>query len=309
MEPPPFGCERRYFRNHREYLRWYALRSRGFGEWYVPAHPAWSLADNRHVANCKAALFPDFFHQLRTADGEVVGYLATVPGYWSGDAQSLQPFGYIDETLQFDRRKMLALTAWYVLTVEWLRLPSLFERIARRVRASRMRGANAIFLIAIAVDPDFRGQNLPRHLVDAAKQAARRLGYDYVAAPFRPTAYGAYKAARGAAHSDALFLEYCAQRTPEGLPLDPWLRAVVRLGARLVKPMTHSLTLKGPLARFERLRTSFRPADWYTPAPDVWECGETCTWYVDRLRRLAVSVEPNYWGVFDLREASSPPAA
>jgi hypothetical protein len=172
-----------------------------------------------------------------------------------------------------------------------------------------MIGANAVFLIAITVDPDYRKQNLPRYLIDAATQAARRLGCDYVAAPFRPTAYGAYKAERRLAHSDQLFIEYCQRTNAEGLPLDPWLRAVVRLGARLLKPVPRSLVIKGPLAKFERLRSSFRAADWYSPATDVWECGETCTWYVDRARRLASSVEPNLWGVVDLRAASQHGAA
>jgi GNAT superfamily N-acetyltransferase len=307
MDQLELTCGSRYFRNHQEYKRWFEIRSKGFGEWYVPPDPAWSLLNNRHVANCKAALFPDFFHQVRTATGQAVGYLATVPGYWSGDVQSLHTAAYIDETLQFRDAKMLALTAAYVLTVEWLRMPSLFERLAGKIRAGRQAGANAVFLIAISVDPEYRKHKLPTLLIGSAKKAAQRLGFDYVASPFRPNAYGAYKAERKLAHSDALFAEYCGLTNADGLPLDPWLRNVVRHGARLVKPAPRSLEIKGSLAKFDRLRKSFRPQDWYSPAPDVWECGETGTWYVDRARHLAMSIESNCWGVFDLR--NSAPAA
>lgn len=304
MEQPEVVCGPRHFRDQAEFKRWFELRSKGFGDWYVSADPGWSWTDNRWVANCKAALFPEFMHQLRTADGKAIGYLSTVPGYWSGDAHALQDYEYIDETLQFDPRKLCALTALHQVS-KGLRMPALFDRAAGKVRNSRMAGANAIYLIAILVDPDYRGINLPVRLIEEAQESARRLGYDYVVAPFRPNAYGAYKAARKAAHSNELFLEYAHSTRDDGLPVDPWLRGVVRLGAQLLTPVPRSLSIKGSLAKFEQVRQTYRPNDWYSPAPDVWECGETCTWYVDRARRLVVSNEPNYWGVFDLRSTSA----
>ena len=75
---------------------------------------------------------------------------------------------------------------------------------------------------------------------------------------------------------------------------------MVRLGARLLVPVERSFCIDHSLSRFERLRRDFKPGEWYSPWPDVWECGETCTWYVDRARRLVRSAEPNLWGVFDL---------
>lgn len=295
-------CGPRYFRNQQEFKRWFEIRSEGFGDWYVSSTPGWSWTDNRRVANCRAALFPEFVHQLRTPQGKAIGYLSTVPGYWSGDVHSLQDYEYIEETLHFHPVKLCALTALHVLTVEWLRMPGLFERVARKVRASRMAGANSIYLIAILVDPDYRGLNLPTRLIHETMVSARRLGYDYVVAPFRPNAYGAYKAKDQRAHSDQLFHDYASATRADGLPVDPWLRSVVRLGARLLVPVHRSLSIKGSMAKFERLRQTFRPQDWYSPSPDVWECGETCTWYIDRARRLVVSNEANYWGVFDLRD-------
>lgn len=309
MEQPEVVCGPRHFRDQAEFKRWFEIRSKGFGDWYVSADPDWSWTDNRWVANCKSALFPEFMHQLRTPEGKAIGYLSTVPGYWSGDVHALQDYEYIDETLQFNPGKLCALTALHKVSTDWLRMPALFDRVAGKVRASRMVGANAIYLIAILVDPDYRGINLPVRLINEARERARQLGYDYVVAPFRPNAYGAHKAARKVAHSNELFIEYAHSVRDDGLPVDPWLRSVVRLGAQLLAPVPRSLSLKGSLAKFECLRQTYRPNDWYSPAPDVWECGETCTWYIDRARRLVVSNEPNYWGVFDLRCASTAGAA
>lgn len=299
------SCERRYFRNQAEYEQWFEIRVAGFTEWYVSRRPKWSPKSNRHIANCMAYIFPEFHHQLRTSDGTAIGYLSTVPGYWSGEVDSLQDYQYIDDILKFGAPRLILVTFAHMLLVEWLRMPKLFEPIARKVRAKRLTGANAIFLLAIAVAPEYRKHKLPAMLIGAAREAARKLGFSYVMAPFRPNAYGKYKAERHVGHSESLFNEYCSLRNEDGLPVDPWLRSVVRLGARLLKPVQRSLTLKGDLPKFEDFRASFRPGDWYSPGKDIWECGETSTWYVDPARRIAMSVEPNYWGVIDLREQAT----
>jgi len=299
------SCGRRYFRNQAEYEKWFEIRVAGFTEWYVPRHPTWSPRSNRHIANCIAYLFPEFHHQLRTSDGTAIGYLSTVPGYWSGEVESLHDFQYIDDIFKFSAPKLILVAFAHMLLVEWLHMPKLFEPLARKVRAKRLSEAHAIFLLAISVAPEYRKHKLPTMLIGAAKEAAGKLGFRYVMAPFRPNAYGKYKAERRTGHSEVLFNEYCSLKNAEGLPADPWLRTVVRLGARLLKPVQRSLTLKGDLSKFEGFRATFRPDDWYSPGKDVWECGETSTWYVDPARRIAVSVEPNYWGVIDLREQAA----
>ncbi len=305
MNTEGFTCGRRYFRDTAEFAGWFEIRSKGFSEWYVPRVPRWSLTNNRHIANCIAALFPEFFHQVRTAEGRAVGYLTTTPGYWSGDVQSLQNLEYIDEAMQIANAKMLAICSVYVVLVAWLRMPFLFERLARRLRPRKLDGANTVFLLAITIDPEYRKHQLPSLLIGAAKKAAQCLGFAYVGSPFRPTGYGDYKKERQAAHSDELFAEYCRSTNSEGLPIDPWLRSVVRQGARLLKLVPRSLTIAGTIRKFERFRKLHRPSDWYSPAPDVWECAETCTWYVDRARKKVVSVEPNCWGIIDL--SADPP--
>ncbi len=301
IDAPRFDVGARRFKDRGEYHEWLEIRSAGFSPWYVESEPSRRGPWARYAANAEAALFPDFHLQLRDDAGHPVGYLKTVPTYWSGEPSSLHTYEYVNEALTIGSPTKRAAVVWsYTLLVEWLGQEALWEQLAQRIRRQKMDGANAICLLAMAVDPAARGQGLPGLLMQRAKDAAAHLGYRYVISPFRPTAYGAYKAERGLAHSRDLFAEYCAATRPDGKPLDPWLRRTVALGARLVRPVDRSFVIHGTLERFDALRETYRPDDWYSPATDVWECGETCTWYVDRARNSAMSVEPNCWGVIDI---------
>lgn len=298
-------CGPRHFRNEAEYQRWCEVRSLGFTEWYLPRRAPWSYASNRHTANCKAAIFPEFLHEMRLTNGTVIGFLETVPGYWSGEPEALHNLEYVDQAFRFGKLKLAILTWCYLIAVEFLGMPKLFEPLAKRVRAMRLTGANTVFLESISIAPDYRAHKLPPRLIQSAKESARKLGFQYVAAPFRPNAYGNYKAARHAGNSEALFKEYCEQRDENELPVDPWLRTVVKLGARLLRPELRSFAVQHSIQEFEKFRRAYRPDQWYSPGMDIWECGETCTWYIDRARQIAVSVEPNYWGCFEVSPAAA----
>jgi GNAT superfamily N-acetyltransferase len=304
VEQQGFQCGTRYFRDEAEYRYGRELRAVSFSEWYGGREASWSLTDNRYTSNAAAALFPDFYLELRDADEKPVGYLHTAPGFWSGDIESLPNFDHVVKTLNLRQRERLAAGLKYTLWHEWLGRPERFEQFARPLRARRQSQANAVLLLAMMVDPERRRHKLPTLLLNAAKDSARRLGYPYVMAPFRPSHYGDFKMERRAAHSEALFREYYAAQTAEGLPLDPWLRNVVRQGATLVKPEMRSVSFTRSIDTFNDFRQKHRPNDWYSPATDVWECGETCTWYIDRVQQTVTSWEPNCWGVIDVSPAT-----
>ena len=225
-----------------------------------------------------------------------MAYLNTVPAYWSGDPLALHDLHYYLDALKIERRRAMQLRRVYVLTVEVLKRPWLFDTATRAFRRRRLLGANCIVLVSIAVDPQYRGLHVPFRLISRVKDTAKRLGLKYVASPFRPDAYGGFKAERRATHSPDLFEQYCCLRTPEGLPRDPWMRVLARSGVQFVRPMPRSYRVPGPLARFEELRRTLRPESWYSIGSDIWECGETPTWYVDRFKEQVLSVEPNIWG-------------
>jgi GNAT superfamily N-acetyltransferase len=308
MPRDTFRCSSRYFRNQQEFRDWFMIRSSGFGAWYVPPVPKITLGNNRHVHNALAAVFPEFFFQVRNGEGCAVAYLATAAGYWSGDPNSLHNMTYVNAWPAIPKHKMAPITAAHVLACEVLKRPGLFQPIVRRVRARKLTHANTMFLLAITVHPGFHGHRLPTLLLDAAKDNARQLGLEHVAAAFRPTGYGSYKAERRAAHSDALFDEYCHLTDAQGLPADPWLRIVVRHGGQLLRVEPRSFGVSGSIEGFERFRRTHRADAWYSPSPNVWECGETCTWHVDPARRSVLAVEPNYWGHFDLGVRAAPAA-
>jgi hypothetical protein len=287
----------RRFRNAAEFDRWRAIRTAGFGEWYVGPPVARRAWLQRQSANARARLFPEFLREARTAEGLPVGYVATVPGYWNGCPQGLHDLHHYDVTLSLSpaRDRAVALLHWTV--VECLAAPRLFDAALARFRQRRIAGANAIVLVAMTIDPAHRGRRIPTAFLDDVRVTAARLGFAHVIAPFRPNAYGEYKAARRATHDPALFDEYCALRNDDGLPVDPWLRVLARHGARFVRTEPRSCSVYGPVETFDAYRSRHRPEAWYSPVPDVWECGETPTWYVDRCRRTVRSIEPNIWGV------------
>jgi GNAT superfamily N-acetyltransferase len=306
MQEDTFTCTPRYFRDEAELDAWRELNRISFSSWYNPrGQGAHSLEFGRTASNADAAVFPDFFHELRDAKGRAVGYLRTAPYRWTGDIDSLTTYDHLSKTLKLRRRERFVAMAKFALWHEWLRAPARFEQHARALLEPLLAQANAVVLLSMVIDPDSRKNRLPTRLLDAAKDSARRLGLRYVAAPFRPSHFGEFKLQQRAANSPALFDTYCRSHNAEGLPVDPWLRNVVRHGARLVKPEPRSLSVTQSIASFETFRREHRPQDWYSPAPEVWECGETATWYIDQVQGSVTSWEPNCWGVFDLEDGAA----
>jgi GNAT superfamily N-acetyltransferase len=295
----------RRFRNAAEFDHFVEIRRKGFTSWYVGRPGRWSLDNGWLAMNAKAEVFPEFCLEARAADGRPLGYLAAAPAYWGGSPQSLHDMRYHDAALKLTPPRARVLTALYLATVVVLRSRTLFATATAPLRTRKISRCNSLVFLAMTVDPAAQGRNVPAALIAGARASASRLGFAWILAPFRPNRYGEWKAARRLEHTDALFREYCSATKADGLPLDPWLRSVARNGARFVRVEPRSYSVTGSLAEFEAFRREHRPDDWYEPSRDVWECGETATWYVDRGRGLVVAVEPNYWGVIEV----DPPAA
>lgn len=184
----------------------------------------------------------------------------------------------------------------------------------RGARAALHSDGNTLVLLSISIRPEGRGRRLAATLIDRARDVARSEGIDHVIGPFRPSGFGAHKAAGG--HVD--FAAYCAARRDDGLPADPWLRVLTRLGMRPLRPIDRAMVVRTRIDDFEHLRRTHRPDTWFrledrraaallarrgttAPAPEVWECGEAGSWYVDRAEGSAVYEESNLWGTVTLR--------
>lgn len=299
----------RVLRDDHEFQLFQSLREASFTPWNFPPMSARSPLFGRDALNAMATAFPECYLEGRTSEGRLVAFLSTLPAWWGGAPEALLDLDHHQDVLRPGNRRMRLLGAAMAASSHLPIARRVVGRLTRDWRQDRLRGCNTIMLTAIIIDPSVRGQQIPMQMFAGIRRSAAALGFRHIISPFRPSAYGDYKAARVAAHSPTLFHEYCSTRTAEGLPIDPWLRALTRNGVRLLHPEPRSMRQTGSLEAFERLRATFRPERWYSPATDVWECGLTPTWYVDQARREVISIEPNYWGVLPLEAERREPAA
>jgi len=267
-------------RNRHEYEVLQRLRQEGFTPW-SDSHPP------RFVYNLAAHVFQGFLLEARSANGEIVGFLFSTPGFWSGDPNELQTYDYYMKSL--NRRPLLK--AATVLSTGPLRA---FEP---QVRRAHLQGSNCIVLLAMLVDPACRGRRIPARFIEHLKSVASTMGYGFILGPFRPSGYGKYKEQTRKPHSPDLFRDYCYATDTDGLPVDPWLRAVVQNGMKMLRPEPRSMQVTRGLQAFETFRKTFRPERWYQTSEHTWECGQAPTWYTDPFNETATSVEPNFWGM------------
>ena len=144
------------------------------------------------------------------------------------------------------------------------------------------RAANAVSALEIMVLAPYRGRGLSPLMLRAMRDNAARLGFADLYAPVRPTEK----------HRQPLmpFAEYAALKRADGLPQDPWVRAHVRLGARIVKVAPCSMTIAGTLAEWSR---------WtglgFERSGEAIVPGALSPVHVSREQDHAVYIEPNLW--------------
>jgi hypothetical protein len=195
-------------------------------------------------------------------------------------------------------------------------------------------GGNTLALMSISVNPISRGRNLYRDLVWRAQDYARVHQVEHLIGDFRPSGFGAFKRNTG----NFNFGEYCQRTRMNGRPaepglrfpklkrdnqpMDPWLRAIKRLGMKELATDPRAMVVPAPASEMDAYMRSYKPEDWWKvtdpeqisyllgwhqphhdleQVEEVWECGETGTWYVDRGNDQAVYIESNIWGELPIR--------
>jgi GNAT superfamily N-acetyltransferase len=169
---------------------------------------------------------------------------------------------------------------------------------------------NTLVTISMSVEPDARGEGCAAELLRQAKRLAEDSDLTWVAGDYRPSAYAEAKKA------GALFGEYSRARRADGCLVDPWLRAIERAGFEFVRVDSRAMVCHATVQQVDEWRQSYRSPEWYLVADDsliaslmaehrpqqegvepteIWECGETGSWYVDRASGHAVYVESNCW--------------
>jgi GNAT superfamily N-acetyltransferase len=292
------------FKGIHDFKNFWRLRREAFTAWYGHMQDDYPgcLRDKKNSRwavvrfNAKSACFPELFRQIQDSSGSVAGYLQMTPAYWGGDADALNNLEYYDAWHDFSRMEILKIIFAYLVFYRRPGLKKYFDIMVKKIRENNLRNCNTIILTAMVIENNYRGQRIPSRLIASAKEQAKALGFKYVISPFRPSQYGKYKKENNIKHNDVVFAEYCYKKNEEGYPVDAWLRALTKNGMKMLKPVPNSFQCARSIECFELFKKAHKTDDWYQSGEDIWECGETQTWYIDRHQNIAVSIEPNLWG-------------
>lgn len=141
---------------------------------------------------------------------------------------------------------------------------------------------NTFVLMAAAVRSDEQGRGHAGRVITAVRDRAVANGLDQVIAPVRPTLKSRYPLT-----PIETFMTWTRE---DGLPLDPWLRTHVRLGATILAPAPASQTMTGTVDDWEKWTKMPFPSTGTYTIPD----GLT-TLTIDRDADTGTYIEPNIW--------------
>lgn len=163
-------------------------------------------------------------------------------------------------------------------------LPDSIADILRRASADHDAGRKPTALCALAamIDPRYRGQHMSPVAVRAMVDLARAHGLGTLIAPVRPPAKSLYPLAP--------MERYVRWENADGLPLDPWIRVHVRMGARIQRVAPRTLVIEGTVAEWERWTDMRFPDSGDYVVPDALQ-----PVVIDRDADLGRYEDPNVW--------------
>ena len=142
--------------------------------------------------------------------------------------------------------------------------------------------ADTLCIMAAAVRPGRRGSGLAGTALSALRDRATHAGIQRVIAPVRPTLKSRYPLTT---------MEHFSRWTrPDGLHIDPWVRAHQRLGATILGPAPRSMTIVGTVAEWELWAGMVFPETGQYVVPDALDLVQ-----IDREQDAGTYVEPNLW--------------
>ena len=142
--------------------------------------------------------------------------------------------------------------------------------------------STAVSLLEARIVPGRQGAGLSTALLTAARQHVQQLGIGDLFGPVRPTAKSQ--------EPRTPMRDYVARVRDDGLPVDPWLRAHVRLGGVVAKICPTSMTVPGTLEQW-RGWTGLP----FTSSGLIDVPGALTPVHVSLEHDHAVYVEPNVW--------------
>lgn len=157
-----------------------------------------------------------------------------------------------------------------------------------------LSNGNTLIIMCLTVRSSHQGMYLSSILIDEIKILARKLKVKYIISPFRPSTYGLYKQE----HKDPGFKAYCRMIREDGLPVDTWLRSLVRNGMKPLVIRENSLVVEVSIKKFYKFKSSYNPKCWQEISANAWECGEVGLWFLKG--KKAVYKEPELFGKLSL---------
>jgi GNAT superfamily N-acetyltransferase len=142
--------------------------------------------------------------------------------------------------------------------------------------------------IQIIIHPDYQGQRLSARIIDAVRAVTVSNRLPALIIPLRPSEKSKYPLIS--------MNDYLTWTNEAGLPLDPWLRAHARLGAKVVKACHESKIIRGTRAEWEVwTRMKFPQSGWYVIP------GALIPIEMNVEKDEGVYVEPNVWIVHEVK--------
>jgi GNAT superfamily N-acetyltransferase len=144
------------------------------------------------------------------------------------------------------------------------------------------RSPTALGVLAAEIKPEFQGRGLADRVLDGMVDVARDSGLTHLIAPVRPSFKDRYPITP--------IDRYVTWTRENGEPFDPWIRVHVRRGAKIAKPIPHSLRITGSVAEWEEWTGMRFPDDGRYTFPAGLAPVE-----IDHGRDLGSYWEPNVW--------------
>jgi hypothetical protein len=140
----------------------------------------------------------------------------------------------------------------------------------------------ALGVLAAEIKPEFQGRRLADRVLDGMAEVACAAGLTHLIAPVRPSFKDRYPITP--------IERYVTWTRENGEPFDPWIRVHLRRGAKIAKPIPHSMRIIGTIAEWEQWTGMRFPDDGLYTFPAGLAPVE-----IDRGRDLGSYWEPNVW--------------
>lgn len=155
-----------------------------------------------------------------------------------------------------------------------------------------VKNGNSLVLMSMNVNPSYQGIGIAKKMIDKIKKRSQELEVTHLIGSFRPNQFGKYKYENR--QKKVNFYEYCNLKRADGLPLDGWLRSLVRNGMTPLVIDNHAMKVEVPISEFLNF---YDPVTWIETKPGVFECKEVGNWQVYPEKHIAVYEESNLYGL------------